>query len=439
MRQAELRDLDDLARRLAGDCAAADDLVQDVCVCALSGAERALTRVPWLRGVLRNRARMASRARARRRARDAAWATQLGLERSGDLEEVAARRRMLASLSEAVAALPEPERTMMRARWLDERTSEAIGLEHGVSAATVRWRLARGLARLRESLGAEHAGALAMMGGELSAAPRAADATAAGAAKSGSAAALWGLAVATAVAVTAVAMFAVGPMPDRPLPSIDPTRSEEDPMTRPLQSRRRLSALLPALTCAAGLGGGCLSAAPMPDDVAPDDELSARDGNRFEPSGVVSAAAQPEPEPEPEPESVEQDETEVHTVAAEPAESKCVQDCIVSATPHALGACEGEAAFDDCANTCATEHCPTGDVSYDDDVLELGITTTGDGWVPDGCDDAAAWSHCVFQCTDATQCPDGRAPGHLCNLECLAEAAAALETASEEPHERNEP
>ena len=197
-------------------------------------------------------------------------------------------------------------------------------------------------------------------------------------------------------------------------------------MTRPPHVRHRLSALLPALTCAVGLGGGCLAAAPMPDDVAPDDELHTRDAEGFEPAPAASAATAPE--------EAEAGESSVHAAKAEASGSICVDDCLVSATPHTLAACEGEAAFDDCASTCAVDHCPNGDVSYDDDILELGITTRGDGWVPGGCDDATAWSHCVFECAATTHCPDGSAPSHLCNLECLAET---LDVVSEQ-HAENE-
>lgn len=133
-----------LAHRIVADRTVAEDAVQDTWVSVL--AREALGSSAWLRGALRNRTRMRLRADARRRARQSAVATD---ERAYDPAVGYERRERLVRLREAIAELPEPEQTIVRRRWLDERSSRAIADELGLSPSTVRWHLARAMSRLR--------------------------------------------------------------------------------------------------------------------------------------------------------------------------------------------------------------------------------------------------------------------------------------------------
>ncbi|HET6582846.1 MAG TPA: RNA polymerase sigma factor, partial [Nannocystaceae bacterium] len=143
---------DDL-RRLAwclarGD--GSDDLVQDTLVAALSVDPPRPERVrPWLRQVMRNELRMRVRRDRRRHARERA----LVLDASAPaLDDVAVREELVAAMQAALAALADPYRSVLQARFLHGRAPADISREGGTPAATVRWQIHEGLRRIRTLL-----------------------------------------------------------------------------------------------------------------------------------------------------------------------------------------------------------------------------------------------------------------------------------------------
>jgi len=150
----ELDGLRALARSLVHGDAEVDDLLQDTAVAALEhppATDRPVK--PWLATVLRNRWRMDRRESSRRHARELAVAPSDVVD--ADAASSVDRARTLERLSAALVALDEPFRTAVIRRYLDGETAAEIARALGVPAGTVRWRLATGLARLREALDAK--------------------------------------------------------------------------------------------------------------------------------------------------------------------------------------------------------------------------------------------------------------------------------------------
>lgn len=138
-----------LARGLCADAAAAEDLAQDALVVALEHPGAASAPLAWFRRVLerlaidRARSQVARHGRERRVARG---------EAQPSTHDLVARAELQRRLVEEVLALPEPYRETLLERWFEERTPEQIARRLGVNASTVRTRLARGHALLRERL-----------------------------------------------------------------------------------------------------------------------------------------------------------------------------------------------------------------------------------------------------------------------------------------------
>ena len=140
-----------LARDLVGE-SDADDLLQET-------ALQALTRPPqqpgpfggWLASVLRHLASKHRRAAAIRKRHEQAAARPERVAPSREVEDCDAFRR----LSEAVVALPEPYRGVLLARYLRDESPAAIAKRTGVPVRTVKTRLSRGLALLRERFDGE--------------------------------------------------------------------------------------------------------------------------------------------------------------------------------------------------------------------------------------------------------------------------------------------
>jgi RNA polymerase sigma-70 factor (ECF subfamily) len=144
----------ELATRLVADPGAAEDVVQEACVAALTrppeerGKEEA-----WLARVVRNFAwkrRRAERLRGEYERR-AAVPEAVG-EAPGTLERLELQRKLLG----AIEALAEPFRTAVVERYLAARSRAELARALGVPEGTVRWRLKRGLDELRARLDAEH-------------------------------------------------------------------------------------------------------------------------------------------------------------------------------------------------------------------------------------------------------------------------------------------
>lgn len=162
-----------LSRGLVRDHFAADDLAQEAWLAALrahAGTHAAppdgVERRTWLTGVLRNLAWKQQRTQLRRAARERASARTESLPSSGEL---VARADMQRALSEAIVALDEPFRTTILLRYMEDLSSAEIARRQNVPEGTVRWRVMRGLAELRESLaarrGSEWLHSCALVGG----------------------------------------------------------------------------------------------------------------------------------------------------------------------------------------------------------------------------------------------------------------------------------
>ncbi|MEZ6018065.1 MAG: sigma factor-like helix-turn-helix DNA-binding protein [Planctomycetota bacterium] len=154
-----------LAVRLVGDPAEADDLRQEVWLLSQGLVRpRWMPVRGWLSGLLRNKVRDRRRA-ALTRARHEDGAA---LERARSMELGAVVREV--SLHQVVVArlmqLREPYRATLLARYFEDLSHGEIATRDGVSLATVRSRLQRGLAELREDLGQRergHASVLALL------------------------------------------------------------------------------------------------------------------------------------------------------------------------------------------------------------------------------------------------------------------------------------
>ena len=146
-----------LARSLARDEASADDLVQETFAAALrrppAGAQDEPRLRAWFGFVLRNMAFRRSRSEARREERErrsAQGGRSESDERADELED------LRAELFKHVKALPEISREVVLLRYFEELDSAEIARRLGVPDSTVRNRLRRALAELRERLERDH-------------------------------------------------------------------------------------------------------------------------------------------------------------------------------------------------------------------------------------------------------------------------------------------
>jgi len=148
----DLRWLRALAARLVRDPHTADDAVQETLVAALERPRATSSVRAWLSAILRNALRQEWRGRARRAKREGE-ARPAQSERSTleVVEELALHRRLV----ERVQALDEPYRAVVVMRYLRGQDVAAIARELDLPPKTVRTRLARALAELRERLGSE--------------------------------------------------------------------------------------------------------------------------------------------------------------------------------------------------------------------------------------------------------------------------------------------
>ena len=140
-----------LALSLAKNRDAADDLTQDVARVWLE-KRPALASGPrsWLAAVTRRLAVDRARSETARKAREHSAARPEG--ESYEVVERGARQRRVV---EAVLQLAEPYRSTILYRYLDDLPTHAVAQRMGVPEATVRKRIERGLALLREKLDRE--------------------------------------------------------------------------------------------------------------------------------------------------------------------------------------------------------------------------------------------------------------------------------------------
>jgi RNA polymerase sigma-70 factor (ECF subfamily) len=143
-----------LALALVRDPDAADDVAQDAMVIALERPPRDERSVRgWIASVVRSRAIERAR-RASSRTRHEAAAPPPDPVPTPD--EIVARMETSRRVAEAVATLEEPYRTVIYLRYVDALEPRAIAQRLDVPVATVKTRLRRGLALLRERLDGEY-------------------------------------------------------------------------------------------------------------------------------------------------------------------------------------------------------------------------------------------------------------------------------------------
>ncbi|MFN0008486.1 MAG: sigma-70 family RNA polymerase sigma factor [Planctomycetota bacterium] len=145
--QANLEWIRALARALARDPHAADELAQDACVAALeapAGEIRSFR--PWLASVMRNLWRQRGRSEERRRVREA----DAGGE--GAREDLVLQVVVFRELAQHVLELHEPYRSALLMRYFEDLPPRAIAARLGTTPATIQNRITRGLAILRERL-----------------------------------------------------------------------------------------------------------------------------------------------------------------------------------------------------------------------------------------------------------------------------------------------
>lgn len=136
-----------LARHLVADSHTADDVVQDAWLAAGKHAEPG---TPWLRGVVRNLAKLSHRQRARRRRREQVVArAEVQPSEEGQLLE---RAELSRHIAEAVVALAEPYRSVVILRFFEEIAPRDIARRLDIPEATVWSRLGRALEQLRRQL-----------------------------------------------------------------------------------------------------------------------------------------------------------------------------------------------------------------------------------------------------------------------------------------------
>jgi RNA polymerase sigma-70 factor (ECF subfamily) len=148
-----------LARALASGAADADDLVQETWLRALQRPPRSgFAWRAWIAGLVRNVARERRRADTRRASHESAAPAASAPPAGEDPLEAAARFELLRRVLAHVDALDEPQRTTLIRRYFDGLEPAEIAHRDGISDATVRSRIKRGLGELRARLDAENGG-----------------------------------------------------------------------------------------------------------------------------------------------------------------------------------------------------------------------------------------------------------------------------------------
>lgn len=147
---AHTRWVEDLARRLVRDPAAANDLAQSAWAIALRDPDRPREGLRgWLGAVVRNLARERHRREAQRASVERRAARAEALPSAHDL---VARAEAERALVRTVTELDEPHRSVLLLHHFEGLATSEIARREGVSTAAVARRLTRAHARLRERL-----------------------------------------------------------------------------------------------------------------------------------------------------------------------------------------------------------------------------------------------------------------------------------------------
>jgi len=142
-----------LARGLLRDPAAADEAAQHAVLQAASSERTSGAGLwPFLVTTLRNHAKNLHKLAQRRTRHETAAARRDTVAPADDL---LAREQLRRRVADAVLALDEPYRTTVWLRWFENVSTSAIAARLGVPGATVRTRLQRAHAQLRQRLDAD--------------------------------------------------------------------------------------------------------------------------------------------------------------------------------------------------------------------------------------------------------------------------------------------
>lgn len=152
--QAHATSLRGLARDLLHDSHAAEDVTQQTLTKAWT-SRKELQPGPmggWLQRVMTNFTRQWRRGERRRMARETRHMIEQGAENQPSPAETLARREALQSVSNAVLQLDEPYQTAVFLRYFEDLPPRVIAQRTMSNVATVKSRIARGLAMLRQRL-----------------------------------------------------------------------------------------------------------------------------------------------------------------------------------------------------------------------------------------------------------------------------------------------
>jgi RNA polymerase sigma-70 factor, ECF subfamily len=142
-----------VARRVTRDDDDADDAVQEACIAALrgrTGFEARSQASTWVHRIVVNSALMQLRTR-RRRSEDTA-AVQVATEVEPSAEERVGGGELAAMVRQSIEALPEPHRSVLVLRYLQERDTAETAARLGVTMNAVKIRLHRARHALRRRL-----------------------------------------------------------------------------------------------------------------------------------------------------------------------------------------------------------------------------------------------------------------------------------------------
>ncbi|MBL8898801.1 MAG: RNA polymerase sigma factor [Planctomycetes bacterium] len=143
-----------VARALVADAGAGDDAVQETCLAALQRPPRPGPTVrAWLKRVLLRGLNRERVVRSRRAKRERAAAHE---EAVPSAHAIAERMDLESQIARAVAALPETQRVVLFMRFWEQAPPRVIARRLELPVETVRTRLKRALAALREKLERAH-------------------------------------------------------------------------------------------------------------------------------------------------------------------------------------------------------------------------------------------------------------------------------------------